>query len=379
MHLDKISGSPSLEVVNLVLEKKARGERVLSLAIGEPSFNTPEDIVEAAHRGMLAGEVHYTSSYGIPELRRAIAQKVRRKNGIRADEANAIFITTKLAVFAALMAVADEPFEALVPDPGYFYSEPTLLAGGRPVRYGLAPDFSLDLGAIRRALTPKTRVIVINTPSNPTARVLGREELQELYELCSERDIYIISDEAYEDIIFEKEHFSIGALEPEPELVITLFSFSKSYAMTGWRAGYIVASRRIVERVARLLEHTLTCFPPFIQRACAYALENGDAHVKAFRERLAHRRKLLLEKLQEVRGLTISPIEGAFYAFPRYSAKIPSQELVKRLLLQEGVAVLPGIAFGPAGEGHIRLSFSGNEQEIEEGMERIKAFFGRLG
>jgi aspartate aminotransferase len=378
MRLGKISGSPSLEIVNLVLEKKAKGERVLSLAIGEPSFNTPEDIVEEAHRSMLRGEVHYTSSYGLPELRKAMADKARRKNGIRADAAHTIFITTKLAVYASLMAVSDEPFDVLIPDPGYFYAEPALLTGGRPIRYKLAEDFSLDIDAIRRKITPRTRAIIINTPSNPTAKVLKRAELEELYQLCASLRISLISDEAYEDIIFEGEHFSVGSLEHEPELVISLYSFSKSYAMTGWRAGYIVASRAIIERIARFLEHTMTCFPPFIQRACAYALANGEGHIKRFRERLAARRRLLLEKLEGVKGLRLNPIEGAFYAFPEYTAKVPAQELVKRLLLEEGVAVLPGTAFGPSGERHIRLSFSGEEREIEEGAERIRSFFSRL-
>jgi aspartate aminotransferase len=374
MYLDEIEGSPTLELVNLVLQKQAKGEKILSLAIGEPSFDTPKEIVEAAYNSMLNGKTHYTSSYGIPEVREAIRKKVLRRNGINAEVDNTIFVTTKLAVYASLQAVSQEPYEALIPDPGYFYSEPVILSGGKPVYYRLGENFSLDMDEVKRKVGNKTKAVVLNTPANPTGKVLGKEELRELYDFCCEKGIYIVSDEAYEDLVYEKSHFSIGSLEHKPEYVISLFSLSKSYAMTGWRAGYVVASQRVVHLINKFLENTLTCFPPFIQYASAYALNHGDSFIEKFKQEFFKRRHLLMDSVGRIDGLKLSTIEGAFYAFPRYKVKMGSVEFAKRLLERHGVAVLPGSSFGPSGEGHIRISFSGSEESIDQGIKKLGVF-----
>ena len=375
MNIDKIEGSPSLEIVNLVLNKKAKGENVLSLAIGDPSSDTPREIVDAAYKSMISGEVHYTSSYGTQEVRNAIRSKVRKKNDIKSELSNCIFLTTKFSVYAALVALSSDPFEALVPDPGYFYSEPVVLAGGIPVRYRLAKDFSLDTGEIKKKCSEKTKAILLNTPSNPTGKVLEKSELIELYEFCKDRKIYVISDEAYEDLVYEKNHFSIGSLESNPDIVVSLFSLSKSYSMTGWRAGYAVASEQMIYLINKFLENTITSFPTFVQNASAYALNNCDNYIQQFKEEYRRKRKLLLEKLHEIDELSAGEIDGAFYAFPRYRKNLSSVELCRKILENEGVALLPGLAFGPAGEGHIRFSFSGSEEIIEKGMKGVKSFF----
>jgi aspartate aminotransferase len=378
MHLSKIEASPSLELVYLVLDKKAKGEKVVSLAVGDPSFQTPKEIIEAAHQSMLEGDVHYVSSYGIMDVRRAIQNKVRRKNSINAEIENCVFITTKFSVYASLVSISETPFDALIPSPGYFYSDPVILAGGNPIYYDLAPDFSLDMDEIKRKTTPETKAIMINTPSNPTGKVLERKELQRLYDYCHERGIYIISDEAYEDLVYAKEHFSIGSLETSPDLVISIFSLSKSYAMTGWRAGYLVAGNRVIAPLNKYLEHVVSCFPPFIEKASAYALNNCDRIILDFKKAYKERRDFLSERLEGIPNLETSPIEGAFYAFPRYRKEIGSIELSKKLLEKENVAVLPGISFGPRGEGHIRLSFSGSMEDIDEGTKRIRKFFNKI-
>ena len=234
MFLSSIEGSPSLEVVNLVLQKRAKGENVISLAIGDPESNTPREIEDAAFSSMTSGQVHYVPAFGTPGVRRAIRDKVWRRNGINAEIDETIFITTKLAVYTALFAVSEMGYEALIPDPGYFYSEPVILSGGNPVRYKLNQDFSLDLEEIKRKTTPKTKAILVNSPSNPTGRVLTNNELKELYYFCSERGIYVLSDDAYEDLTYDGiSHFAIGSLETKPDKVISIFSLSKSYAMTG--------------------------------------------------------------------------------------------------------------------------------------------------
>lgn len=374
MFLDEIVGSPSLETVNLVLKKIAEGEKITSLAIGEPSFDTPREIIMAAYRSMLSGNVHYVSSYGLSDVRGAIRDKVKRKNGIRAKIAHTIFSTTKLSVYAAMLAVSNEPFEALIPDPGYFYSEPVILAGGRPVRYHLADDFSLDVDEIKRKATSKTKAIVVNTPGNPTGKILGRKELTELFGFCSARGIHLVSDEAYEDLVYTKKHFSVGSLE-KPEVVISLFSLSKSYAMTGWRAGYVVASETIIHLINKFFENTVSCFPPFIQAASAFALDNCDGRIKEFRRELEARKKLLEEEMASIDALEPNLIEGAFYGFPSYKRKLPSYKVTEELIDKHRVAVLPGRSFGPRGEGHLRISFSASRETIRTGMKGIRTFF----
>jgi aspartate aminotransferase len=308
-------------------------------------------------------------------VREAIKRKVAKKNGIHAEMPNTIFCTTKYSVFAALAAASSKAYDALLPNPGYFYWEPVVLSGGRPVFYTLEKDFSLDIDEIRKKTTRRTKVILVNSPSNPTGKVLRRSELEELYEFCSDRKIFIISDEAYEDLVYEGQHFCVGSLEPKPDTVISLFSLSKSYSMTGWRAGYIVASERIVYLINKFLENTITCYPPFIQKASAFALDNGDKYISEFRTELADRKRLLERKIEEIDALEPYRTEGAFYSFPRYTKKIRSRELVKVLLDKYGIAVLAGASFGDAGENHLRFSFSMAPETIEEGMSKVKAFF----
>ena len=375
MFLKDLERSPSLEMVNLVLAKIAKGEKVVSLAIGEPSFNTPDEIIEVAHESMRSGNVHYVPAYGTMEVREAIKRKVARKNGIHAEIANAIFCTTKFSVYASLVAASNKTYDALLPNPGYFYSEPVILSGGRPVYYKLKKDFSLDIDEIKKKTTRKTKVILVNSPSNPTSKVLRRSELEKLYDFCKDRKIFIISDEAYEDLVYEGQHFSVGSLEQKPEIVISLFSLSKSYAMTGWRAGYVVASERVIYLINKFLENTVTCFPPFIQTASAYALNKCDRYISEFRNELEKRKRLLEKEISEIDALEPPKIEGAFYAFPRYTKKMRSRELTKALLEKYGVALLAGTSFGPAGESHIRFSFSMTPETIEEGMNKVKAFF----
>ncbi len=379
MSLDKLKDSPSLEMINLVFEMKAKGKEVISLAPGDPSFDTPKEIVEVAHRSMLEGGTHYVHSYGTLDVREAIVEKVKRKNGIRAALENSIFITAKMAVFASLASVSGRSYEALVPDPGYFYSEPVILTGGRPVRYKLSPTFDLDLDEIKKKTGPRTKAIVLNTPSNPTGKVFGRNRLRELYDFCYDRGIYVLSDEAYEDLVYSKEHVSIGSLEKKPERVLSLYTLSKSYSMPGWRAGYIVGPEDRVALVNKLLEHTVTCFPPFIMHASAYALNNGEKFVQNFKKEYVKRRNLLNDRMAEIPAMKAGEIEGSFYAFPGYTLDMKSRDLSRKLLLSQNVAVLPGTAFGPSGEKHLRLCFAAQEETISRAMDGMKAFFAENG
>jgi len=369
-----VGDSVTYSIFGKVNEMAARGVKVYPLAIGEPSFSTPRAIIKKARESMEEGDTHYVSSYGIPEVRVAIREKVRRRNRINADVSNTMFISTKLAVYASIVATADGGGEVLIPNPGYFYSQPVALSGAKPVWYDLAGDYSLDVDEIKKRTTKKTRAIIVNTPSNPTGKMLSRRELKALLDFSRERKIQVISDESYEDLVYEKKHVSVGSLEQEPSSVISVFSLSKSFAMTGWRAGYVVAGETVIGLLDRFIEHTLSCFPPFIQRASAYALREGGDSTRRFREELRGRRALMELMMKRIPRLEFNRAEGAFYAFPKYDAKISSMEFSRRLLDSKRVAVLPGSIFGSAGEKHLRISFAAPRKIIEEGMGLLGEF-----
>lgn len=376
MLLHDLEQSRSLEIVRLVLQKISSGEKVYSLAVGEPVFDTPPEIIEAAYEGMKSGMTHYVSSYGIPEVRSAIARKVKRKNGINCTEENTIFMASKLSIYAIYLALNDEPgSEVLVPDPGYFFTDPAIMAGVKPVPYFLNEDYSLDLDEIAGKITEKTKAIVINTPSNPTGKVYDEAILRRLLDLCSSRGVRIISDEAYEDLVYEKKHFSIGSLEGSPVHVISMFTMSKSYAMTGWRGGYIIADAEFIKLLGRFMDHSLTCFPPFIQHASAIALDSLENRVKEFREDFRKKRDLTFSRLKEINGINANSVEGAFYIFPEYEMNMNSSEVASSLLEKHNVAVLPGSVFGERGEKHLRLSYSGSMDDLREALDRIELFF----
>ncbi len=378
MPLYDLEHSSSLEVIGKVMRKIAAGETVYSLAIGEPVYDTPQEIIEEAGKAMDKGMTHYVSSLGIPEVRAAIVRKVGRKNGIHCEEKNTDFMSGKMGIYAIYMALnTGRGDEVLVPDPGYFYTEPAVLAGIRAVPYYLKDNYSLDLEEIEEKITSKTRAVVVNTPSNPTGKVYSREELRKLYEICKSKGIRIISDEAYEDLTYGAEHVSIGSFESSPDTVISLFTLSKSYAMTGWRAGYIVASEAFVSLLGRYMDQAVTCFPPFIQHASAFALDRMDSKIEEFRRDLHRKRDFVAKRLGEIPGVSVNPVEGAFYMFPSYTGSRKSTDVAAEILEDYNVAVLPGSAFGSRGENHLRISYSGSMESLEVAMNRLQEFFSK--
>lgn len=375
MKIEDLSGSKSLELVNLVFDKLSRGEKVTSLAIGEPLQDTDKEIMDIAIKSMYDGNTHYVPSPGIPEFRKSAVEKVNKKNGIKAVIENVIFVPSKLGIYTALMAIGmNSELEILIPDPGYFYEEPVLISGMKPIRYKLNEDFTINLDNIISKISNKTRAIIINDPGNPTGKVFTEKELKSVYDLCVKHNIFIISDEAYEDIIFFGTHKSIGSFEKKPSLVISIFTLSKTFAMTGWRAGYLVASPNIIKNSIKFLENTVTCFPPFIQVASAYALRNGEKFVKPLLADFMKNRKIIIDELSDFDDMEFNEPEGAFYIFPSYRVKIKSTEFANNLLSQKSIAVLPGIAFGESGEYHIRISYSGKSENIVEGLSGLKDF-----
>lgn len=375
MRLSDLPDSGAFDAINLVLKKMEHGDRVISLAVGEPTYDTPADIIEAAYSGLKLGKTHYTSASGIPSVREAIATKVRRKNRIECSPDNCAFMTTKMAIYAAFMSVGgSDRNEILLPNPGFFYTEPALLAGLEVRYYGTADGVAPDIEKLKSSINARTAAVVLNDPCNPTGKVLERSEVEEIYNECVSSGAKLISDEAYEDLVYEKEHISAGSLEKETETVISLFSLSKSYSMTGWRAGYVVAPHDVLRDMVRLVEHTYTCSPPFIQLASEYALNHCESHIQRFREEFRMKRDFVQKRLKGIEGLKSGTIDGAFYAFPSYDFDMKSVEFCRQFLEEHHVAVLPGSAFGTEGENHLRISFSGNLEDIGHGLDELEKF-----
>jgi aspartate aminotransferase len=372
--IDEVTESPILSLIDQIFQLRQRGESVLGLHIGEPDFDTPSGIREAAFRAMNEGLTHYVSAQGMPDLREAVARRLRTRNRIAASADDVVIMSAKFAIYATLLATIRPHDEVLLPDPTYLFEQPLQLAGGQPVFVPLKEDFSLDADALRAAVTPRSRLLILVSPANPTGRVLRPEEVRAAVEIARDAHLTIVSDETYEALIYEGQHVSPASVAGPEVPVVTVGSFSKLYAMTGWRAGYVAAPPAIRARLVKVMEHTLTCLPPFVQRACLWALENAGADEERFRRAFRERRDHLLALLAKVDGITTVRPEGAFYVFPRYSATIDSVEFCSRLLAQEKLALVPGIAFGPHGERHVRISYTSPVDTLDAGVERLSRF-----
>ena len=377
MRVDEISESPILALIDQIFRRRQAVEQVLGLHIGEPDFETPVGIRDASYRAMNEGFTHYVSAQGMPELRAAIAARLRARHGLAASAEDVVVMTAKFAIYASLLATVAPGDEVLLPDPTYLFEQPVQLVGGRPVYVPLRNDFSLDADALRAAITPRSKLLILVSPANPTGRVLRREEVRAAVEIARDHHLTIVSDETYESLIYEGTHVSAASVADPEVPVVTVGSFSKTYAMTGWRAGFAVAPPAIKQRLVKVVEHTLTCVPPFIQRACLWALENGAEDEERIRTVFRGRRDHLVARLQKVGGLSTYRPSGAFYVFPKYDLEMRSVELCTELLREEQVAVVPGVAFGPEGERHLRISYTSPVEALDDGVGRIERFLDR--
>jgi aspartate aminotransferase len=355
------------------------GREVLALQVGDTELETPVGIREAAGRALAEGRTHYAPAAGLPRLRGAIARTWAVRHEVPATADEVVVVPAKFAIYASLAAAIDPGDEVLFADPSYFFEEPTRLLGGVPRRFPLREDHSLDLDALSAAITAKTRVLALVSPGNPTGRRLRRDELRAASEIAADRHLTILSDEAYADLVYEGSHVSAASLAPPEVPVVTIGSFSKTFAMSGWRAGFAISSPELVARIVRVVEHTLTCVPPFVQEACRWALEHGEADAARIRAALQERRDQLLGRLDDLPGITCVPPDGAIYAFPGYALPLPSAEFARLLLAEEGVAVAPGAAFGPRGEGHLRIAYSVPPERLDVAADRLGEFLERHG
>ena len=375
----RLGTETAFEVLARAQALEAQGKQIIHLEIGEPDFATPEHIVEAGVRALRGGATHYTPSPGITPLREAIAADVSRSRGLRVA-ADQVIVTPggKPILFFSLLALVDEGDEVLYPNPGFpIYESMIRYAGGVPIPIPLpeAQGFRLDLDALRAAVTPRTKLMIINSPANPTGGVLEPEDLRQIAALAVAHDLLVLSDEIYSRMLYEGTHHSIAALPGMAERTIILDGFSKTYAMTGWRLGYGVMPPALVPQISRLMTNSNSCTATFTQLAGLEALTGDQAPVEAMMAEFRRRRAVIVAGLNALPGVRCAAPLGAFYAFPNITGTgLGSQALADRLLDEAGVAALSGTSFGALGEGYVRLSYANSIENIQEALAR----FGRL-
>jgi len=376
-----IEPSATIRLGNLVTEMKGRGETVLSLSVGEPDFPTPAHIVEAAKKALDDGFTKYTSSTGIKELREAIAEKSVVENGIPAKPENVLVAPTKHTLFMACMSLLEAGDEAIIPDPGWVsYAPMVQLAGARPVPVRAADEegFVPAPEAVAEAITPRTRLIMLNSPSNPAGSVYPRDTMRGLCELAKDHDLVVVSDEIYEKILYEGEHVSPASLDGMFERTVTANGFSKTYSMTGWRLGWLVAPKPMFQEIAKVQEHTITCATAFAQKAGVAALRGPKEPLEAMVREFRARRDLIVSELGRIDRVSCFTPSGAFYVFPRFDVPLDDGALGERILQEAKVAVTSGRAFGDAGAGHLRFSYAASRETITEGVRRVGEVLEKL-
>lgn len=352
----------------------------VNLSVGEPDFDTPKHVIEAAIKAMRKAYTHYTPNAGLKEFREAAAEKVKIKNGIDADPETEVMATVGAmgGLSLAILTIVDPGDEVLIPDPGFpSYKAQVILAGGRPVSYTLREEngFLIDVEEVKKLITEKTKAIILNTPSNPTGSVLSEKLLRAISEIAIEKDLIVISDEAYEAIVYDGlRHVSIASLPDMKERTISIFTLSKTYAMTGWRIGYAIASKNIISQMTKLQEH-ISAHPSSIsQMAAVAALKGRDDCVKQMVAEYNKRRELLLKGLSEIPGFKCAKPQGAFYVFPSIrDFNMSSEEFAMQMLEKARVVVVPGTAFGEHGEGYIRISYATSKEMLADALSRIKS------
>lgn len=357
---------------------------VISLGIGEPDFVTPQPILDAGIRALQRGETHYTSNSGILELRQALAEHLEQLYSVSYDPSDEIVITVGVseALYLALTAILNPGEEVIIHTPCFVsYEAEIILAGGSPIEVPCHVEqrFQLQPENLRKAITSKTKAILLSYPNNPTGAVASRECLMEVARIATEHDLVVISDEIYDQLVYGIEHVCFASLPGMKERTITLGGLSKDYAMTGWRIGYAAAPAEILQGLLRIHQFTIMSAPTAAQYAGLEAIQHGDGAVAKMRSEYNKRRELIVNGLNLLGLPTFEP-RGAFYAFPEITVSgMDDETFAERLLAEEKVAVVPGTAFGAAGAGFVRCSYATALEEIEEAMERMSRFMQRYG
>ncbi len=352
---------------------------VISLGIGEPDFVTPEHISQAGIRSIQQGHTHYTSNHGTLELRQEIAAMLLRRYGLTYDAKTELLVTVGVSegVDLTMRTLINPGNEVISPDPGYVaYEADIIFADGVPVAVPTYAkyDFGVRAADIAAAITPRTKMILLGNPNNPTGAVVPGTELEGIARLAIEHDLIVAVDEVYSRLVYDTEHVSVAAMPGMRERTILLDGFSKAYAMTGWRVGYVAAPAYILEAMLKIHQYTIMCASTSAQEAALEALRHGEDDVKLMHEAYARRRRMFVEGLNRI-GLSCSEPHGAFYAFPSItSSGMTDEEFTEKLLFEEKVAVVPGSAFGAAGAGYVRCSYCTGYDKLEEALVRMERF-----
>lgn len=373
-----------LPSATLALDTKAKefenkGKPVINLTIGEPDFATPTHIGEAAYKGIKDGFTHYTATAGILPLRKAISEKLKQDNDVSYDPSEIIVgVGTKQILYNAFQVLVEEGMEVIIPTPTWStYVEQVKLALGKPVLVPLKPPFKLKARDIEPYINNKTRIIIINSPSNPTGAVIEKEELVKIAKIAVEKNIYIVSDEIYEKLIYEGVHYSIASLGKEiKNLTITVNGFSKSYAMTGWRIGYAAGPKEVIKAMTSFQGQTTSNTSSIAQVAGIAALQETQEPLAMMKSEFEKRRNYLCSELSKIENISFTPPSGAFYTFVGVQKLLKSGETAtdwcNRLLNKKFVAVVPGEAF--CAPGYFRLSFASSMENLRDGIKKIKEF-----
>ena len=362
---------------------EAKGKDVVHLEIGEPDFDTPQNIRDAATEALNKGYTHYCNSQGIVPVRVEIAREMEKTRGVSVDPQRVIVTPgAKPIMFYSILALLDRGDEAIYPNPLYpIYESMINFSGARavPVRLHEELDFRFDIDELKSKVTPRTKLIILNSPHNPTGGVLEEDDIRAIAEIAQKHNITVFSDEVYEHIIYEGKHHSIASLPGMLDRTILLNGFSKTYAMTGWRLGYAVMPPELVEPVVRLITNSVSCTAPFIQYAGIEALTGPQDSVPKMVSEFKKRRDLIVDGLNQIPGISCRRPKGAFYVFPNVrKLGVDCNQFADYLLNEAGVATLPGTHFGRYGDGYIRLSYATSQENIKKGLERISSAAAKI-
>jgi aspartate/methionine/tyrosine aminotransferase len=381
--MSRLGTESAFEVLARARALERQGKRIIHLEIGEPDFDTPEHIKTAAKQALDAGATHYGPSAGLPELREAIAKHIGETRGVPVSPEEVVVTPgAKPIMFFTIMTLIGEGDEAIYPNPGFpIYESVIRFVGGVPVPIPLREEtgFGFDMAELERRVSPRTKLIIINSPENPTGGVLERAQIERIAAIAVERRIPVLADEIYRQFLYEGEFQSIMTLPGMREQTILLDGFSKSYAMTGWRLGYGVMPVSLAEHVTRLMVNSNSCTASFVQLAGIAALQGDQTPVAEMVAEFKRRRDVIVDGLNALPGVRCARPRGAFYVFPNITGTgRSSAEVAERLLTEAGVAALSGTAFGEFGEGYLRFSYANSEANLREALERMRPLFASL-
>ena len=372
---DSIKNAPP-SVLEKVLKIASEHKDVISLSIGEPDLDTPGHIIEAGIKALKTKYTHYTSNLGFLDLRKAIAEKLDKENNFKVDPENEIIVTcgAGTAIDLFMRAVLNPGDEVIVQDPGYFnyiYVGAFLNTKVVPVHVKEENNFSLKPEDLEEKITEKTKLLIINSPANPTGSVIPEKDLRRIADIAIENDLLVLTDEIYEKLIYNEKHFSIASIPEMKERCVLINGFSKAYAMTGWRVGYAAGNREIINKMGIISVYTTICAPAVSQRAALAALRGDQRCVEEMRREYDKRRRYMVKRLNEIGVPTVMP-KGAFYTFPNVSQYGSSEEVWKLFLEKAKVSTTPGTAFGRYGEGYLRFSYANSMENIEKALNNIE-------